>query len=324
MGVLMETTLDHSAAVAPRCTGKVDRSSQIGTVSLVVVNYNARASIVACVSSVLNQVDEVIVVDNASSDNSLAQLEAAFPGDRKLKIVRNRENLGFAAGCNIGVGQSAGNCLFFLNPDCVLEPESVQHLVHTLKDSPDVGMVGGLLMNSDGTEQAGGRRAIPTPWRSFVRTFGLNRLSDRWPKLFFDFYLHNQPLPHHPIEVEAISGACMMVKREAMVNVGSWDEGYFLHCEDLDWCMRFRQKGWRIVFVPEARVVHAAGVCSRSRPIFVEWHKHRGMMRFYRKFFRHQYPGPLMWLVSIGIWLRFGLIASHLSAVHVLRHRGAR
>lgn len=320
----MKTLLDRRVAVAPRCTGNVDRSSQIGTVSLVVVNYNAGEFIVACISSVLNQVDEVIVVDNASSDNSLAQLEAAFPGDPRLKIVRNRENLGFAAGCNIGVGQSAGACLFFLNPDCVLEPESVQRLFHTLQDSPDVGMVGGLLMNSDGTEQAGGRRAIPTPWRSFVRACGLNRLCGRWPKLFFDFYLHNQPLPDHPIEVEAISGACMMVKREAMKNVGSWDEGYFLHCEDLDWCMRFRQKGWRIVFVPEARVVHTAGVCSRCRPIFVEWHKHRGMMRFYRKFFRHQYPGPLMWLVSLGIWLRFGLIASHLSAVRVLRHLGPR
>ena len=177
---------------------------------------------------------------------------------------------------------------------------------------PSVGMAGGLLTNLDGTEQAGGRRAVPTPWRSFVRAFGLSRFANRWPILFYDFHLHKQPLPDEPIEVEAISGACMMIKREAMEDVGRWDDGYFLHCEDLDLCIRFRQKGWRIVFVPDAPIVHHLGICSASRPIFVEWHKHKGMIRFYRKFFRHQYPGALMWLVSIGVWFRFvGMTVYH-------------
>jgi GT2 family glycosyltransferase len=294
------------------------------TVSLIIVNYNASEGIVACVSSALSQVDEVIVVDNASNDDSLSRLEAVFPGDRRLKVVRNRINLGFAAGCNIGVDHSIGSCLLFLNPDCVLMPGSVHRLLRALDDSPDVGMVGGLLVDPDGTEQAGGRRAIPTPWRSFVRAFGLSSFAGRWPRLFFDFHLHKQPLPIHPIEVEAISGACMFVRRAAMQEVGHWDEGYFLHCEDLDFSMAMRGRGWRIMFAPDARIVHAKGACSRSRPIFVEWHKHRGMMRFYRKFFRHQYPGPLMWLVALGIWLRFGVVASYLSALHIMRHLAIR
>jgi GT2 family glycosyltransferase len=293
-----------------------------GPVSLIIVNYNACECIVECVSSALNQVDEVIVVDNASSDDSLTQLEAAFPSDPKLKIVRNQENLGFAAACNIGAEASAGRYLFFLNPDCVLTADSVEYLLRVLDDYPDVGMVGGLLLNPDGTEQAGGRRAIPTPWRSFVRAFGLARFADRWPRLFFDFHLHKQPLPTHPIEVEAISGACMLVRRAALQDVGQWDEGYFLHCEDLDFSMTLRGRGWQIMFVPDARIVHDKGGCSRSRPVFVEWHKHRGMMRFYRKFFQHQYPGPVMWLVAFGIWLRFGMVASYLSALQLLRHFG--
>jgi GT2 family glycosyltransferase len=103
----------------------------------------------------------------------------------------------------------------------------------------------------------------------------------------------------------------MLIRREALQDVGSLDEGYFLHCEDLDWCMRFRKKGWKILFVADARVVHHRGVCSRSRPVFVEWHKHKGMMRFYRKHFRHQYPGMLMWLVGTGVWLRFALLAAY-------------
>ena len=186
-----------------------------------------------------------------------------------------------------------------------------------------VGMVGGLLVNEDGTEQGGGRRAVPTPWRSFVRAFGLQRFANCWPKLFYDFHLHKQPLPDSPIEVEAISGACMLVKRDVMEDVGLWDEGYFLHCEDLDWCMRFRQKGWKILFVPDARISHALGACSQLRRVFVEWHKHKGMLRFYRKFFWHQYPGVLMGLVVAGVWLRFGLAVVYLTARRVCAKSGA-
>ena len=213
------------------------------SVSLIIVNYNAGDFLAACVSSALGQVDELVVVDNASTDSSLAQIEAAFSGESKLRIIRNRENLGFAAACNIGAGTSAGSYLFFLNPDCVLEPDSVKRLLQTLEAYPEAGMVGGLLVDPDGTEQGGGRRAIPTPWRSFVRAFGLSRFADRWPRLFFDFHLHKQPLPSEPIEVEAISGACMLVRRAAMDDVGQWDEGYFLHCEDLDFSMTLRRKG---------------------------------------------------------------------------------
>lgn len=281
----------------------------LATVSTVVVNYNAGKILTDCISSCLEQAEEVIVVDNASSDNSIELLESHFAGDSCLKVIRNSENLGFAAACNIGAEATTGEYLLYLNPDSLLQNNSVAKLVSSFEIEPNVGMTGGLLINPDGTEQAGGRRAVPTPWRSFVRAFGLSRLADRWPRLFHDFNLHKQPLPEQPIEVEAISGACMMIKREAMEDVGHWDEGYFLHCEDLDLCMRFRQKGWKVLFVPDAPIVHYLGVCSRSRPFFVEWHKHKGMLRFYRKFFRHQYPGILMWLVALGVWFRFGGVA---------------
>jgi GT2 family glycosyltransferase len=82
--------------------------------------------------------------------------------------------------------------------------------------------------------------------------------------------------------------------------------------------MRFREKGWKILFIPDAKVIHHQGTCGRSRPIFVEWHKHKGMMRFYHKFFRHQYPGPLMWLVTFGVWLRFSVLASYYFTRHLI------
>ena len=262
---------------------------------------------------------EVLVVDNASTDLSLELCAQRFPEEPKLKIIRNAVNIGFAAACNIGIAQARESYVLFLNPDCVLGKGSLPRMIQVLQTNAEVGIVGGLLINPDGTEQPGGRRAVPTPWRSFVRAFGLYRFADYWPRLFFDFHLHKQALPDHPVEVEAISGALMLVRREAIEDVGLWDEGYFLHCEDFDWCMRFRQKGWKILFVHDAPVVHYKGICSRSRPIFVEWHKHKGMLRFYRKFFRHQYPGVVMWLVALGIWLRFGAVAIYYTTRHVGR-----
>jgi len=286
-------------------------------ISTIIVNYNAGELLRSCVYSLLNcpLEIEIIVVDNASKDGSLDALQ----GLPYVKIIRNTANLGFARACNIGARVASAPYLLFLNPDCSFKPDALAGLLGAMNVDDRVGMAGGFLTNLDGTEQAGSRRAVPTPWRSFVRAFGLARFSDRWPRLFFDFHLHNQPLPDHAIEVEAISGACMMVRREAMVDVGEWDEGYFLHCEDLDWCMRFRQQGWRILFVPSVQITHALGVCGRSRPVFVEWHKHKGMMRFYHKFFRHQYPSVLMCLVAGGVWLRFGLVAVYYTAKHAGR-----
>jgi len=280
-------------------------------VSVIIVNYNAGRYLKGCIDSLLQCPinKEIIVVDNASQDDSLASLD----GIHEVRIFRNTSNLGFATACNLGAKLSSAPILFFLNPDCTFKPGALVNLLEIMRQGQQVGMVGGMLVNLDGTEQPGGRRAIPTPWRSFVRAFGLSRFANRWPKLFYDFHMHNEPLPEKPVEVEAISGACMMVRRDVMQDVGDWDEGYFLHCEDLDWCMRFRQKGWKILFVPDAKITHAGGVCGTDKKVFVEWHKHKGMIRFYRKFFQRQYPGILMGLVMLGVWLRFGMVATYYS-----------
>jgi GT2 family glycosyltransferase len=283
-------------------------------VSIVVVNYNAGDLLRLCIENCLPQCAEIIVVDNASVDNSLQVVSDEFLGVAKLQIIRNAENLGFAAACNLGANASTGDFILFLNPDCMAADGAVQRLAQELAKDSGAGMAGGLLLNPDGNEQAGGRRAIPTPWRSLVRAFHFSIFANRWPRLFSDFNLHKQPLPVAPTELEAISGACTMVKRVAMDNVGPWDEAYFLHCEDLDLCMRYRKNQWRILFVPDAKFVHYRGACSQSRPVFVEWHKHKGMFRFYDKFFRHQYPWGLMWLVALGVGLRFCAVLIQIQA----------
>lgn len=292
-------------------------------VVVVVVNHNAGTLLVDCICSAIDQAERVVVVDNASSDGSMALLASRLPDHPRLQLIFSDVNLGFAAGCNIGLAQAPQSDLLFLNPDCIMGPQALEHMVLALRSDSTVGMVGGLLTNLDGSEQGGGRRAVPTPWRSFVRAFGLSKFSQRWPKLFFDFHLNKQPLPTKPLEVEAISGALMLVRRTAVEDVGLWDEKYFLHCEDLDWCMRFRQKNWRILFVADAPVVHHLGHSSKARPFFVEWHKHKGMVRFYRKFFSHQYPGLLMWVVRLGVWLRFAMVsAKHVGEIVWRKLRG--
>lgn len=274
-------------------------------VSVIIVNHNAGPLLGACVHRALNQAREVIVVDNASADGSCRDIQNAMEAGGRLKLTLNAQNLGFSVACNMGAALATGKYLLFLNPDCMLEAGALGRMLAALDHDHRTGMAGGLLSNPDGTEQPGGRRAVPTPWRSFVRAFGLSRFRERWPRLFASYDLCAQPLPVEPVEVEAVSGACMLVRREALEDVGPLDEGYFMHCEDLDWCMRFRQRGWKVIFVPSAKLVHHLGVCSRARPLFVEWHKHKGMVRFYRKFFSHQYPGPLLFAVVGAVWVRF-------------------
>ena len=300
-----------------------DATASRPPVTVVIVNHNADAVLIDCLESALAQASEVVLVDNASAPKRFEPLIAGLASHPRLHVIRSTANLGFAAGCNLGVSRSTQPLVLFLNPDCVIGPGSLDRLCEAIQQHPRTAMVGGLLTYADGREQGGGRRAVPTPWRSFVRAFGLARLSHRWPKLFDDFHLHKQPLPQCPLPVEAISGACMLVTREALDDFGLMDEGYFLHCEDLDLCMRARSRGWQILFVPDAPVVHHKGGCSRERPVFVEWHKHKGMVRFYQKHFRHQYPAGLMELVIASVWMRFTAIAIRSLAVR-LRERVRR
>jgi GT2 family glycosyltransferase len=278
-------------------------------ISVIIVNYNAGLELTRCVQSVAETAEEVeiIVVDNDSSDQSIQQLHESCDGENKLTVIQNDRNLGFAVACNQGSRSASGEFFLYLNPDCIVEPETLPTLCQVLGTIPDAGMVGGLILNHDGSEQRGCRRAIPTPWKSLVNSLGLRRLARFNKKMFSDFRLDSTALPTEPVEVEAISGACMLVSREAFNDVGPMDEEYFLHCEDLDWCLRFTQKGWKILFVPQARLLHSKGSCSDSRPVFVEWSKHKGMVRFYKKFFADNDSLPMSCFIWIGIWLRFCL-----------------
>ncbi|KHD09023.1 glycosyl transferase family 2 [Candidatus Thiomargarita nelsonii] len=269
-------------------------------ISVIIVNFNAGPILTDCVHSVFASTVPVTVyvVDNASQDDSLSVM------DNRVHILKNRENMGFASAANLVLPLVNSEYLLFLNPDCLVRPDTLARFVNVMDSHPQAGMAGCLVRNVDGSEQAACRRAVPTPWRTLVRICHLDKL---FPNYCQNFELHRQPLPKHPIEIEGISGACMFVRRSALDRVGPMDEAYFLHCEDLDWFMRFRAHQLKILFIPDVEVVHVKGVCSHSQPIRVLWYKHRGMVRFYRKFFRDEYPFLLFWGVIVAVWLRFFL-----------------
>ncbi|MBI4082300.1 MAG: glycosyltransferase family 2 protein [Candidatus Lambdaproteobacteria bacterium] len=290
-------------------------------VTVVTVNYNAGAILTEAAKAALGSTAPVrmVVADNASRDGSLARLRAEFAGDPRLRVVESGRNLGFACGNNRALAWADGEYILLLNPDCVVGPQTIERVLAEMERHPEAGMAGCLIRNPDGSEQAGARRAVPTPWRAVVRTLGLHRWFPDDPR-FDDFVLTRQPLPTRTVEVEAISGAFMFIRRRALDQVGLLDEGYFLHCEDLDLCMRFRESGWKILFLPHAEAVHVKGACGLDRPVRVAWHKHRGMVRFYNKFFRRKYSPLLFWAVVAGVWLRFCVDVG----VVLLRPRRAR
>jgi GT2 family glycosyltransferase len=298
-----------------RSEGEEASGPTAGLTSVITVNFNAGGHIVSGARSALASTAavELLVVDNGSTDGSLDALRKAVGPDPRVRILESGANVGFAKANNQGLAAARGEWLLFLNPDCVVPSGTIERMRSVLEAHPDAGMAGCLLLNPDGTEQAGCRRETPTPGKAFVRAFGLGRIAlwaGRGSGALRDFVRQGDPLPPCPVEVDAISGAFMFVRREAFEKVGPLDEGYFLHCEDLDWCLRFRQAGHKVLFVPDVAVVHDKGASSRGRPVRVLWHMHRGMARFYRKFFRDEYPLPFFWLVLAGVWLRFAALAT--------------
>lgn len=274
--------------------------------SIITINYNSgqllNASVTAALASTIAV--EIWVIDNASQDTSLATLRVMYGHDPRLHIIALADNIGFAAANNLALRQARGEWLLLLNPDCIVQPNTIELMIKALLDYPDVGMTGCLICNPDGSEQAGCRRMLPTTWNGLAKALYLHRWLPPFKSLE-QLDLLGNPLPQQPVLIEAISGAFMLLRRTALQQVGLLDEGYFLHCEDLDWCQAFREAGWKILFVPDIKVIHYKGACSTSRPLFVLWHKHLGMLRFYRKFLSHNYSTLFNLLVRVGIGLRF-------------------
>ena len=277
--------------------------------AVVVVTHSSGDTLAECVARALASADvgELAVIDNASADGSIDALEARFGGDPRLRVQRNPDNRGFAQACNQGAALTRAPHLMFLNPDCLLEPDSVAKLLDVASRHPEAGVIGADVRDRAGLPESAARRRDPTPWRSLTTALGLDRLAGRWPALAGVAV----PPPHAAREitrVDATSGALMLVPRTVFERVGGFDPGYPLHAEDLDLCRRVRDAGMRVACVNTIRVTHGKGGSSRHRPLFVARHKHRGMWRWFVKFDPAARNPLLRTAVWIGLWLHFAAL----------------
>ncbi len=248
--------------------------------TVLMVLADSGPGVIECVERVLAVpwVDELLVLDNASSDGMPAALLQHYAGDARLRVRAMGTNLGFGAAMNRGATMTAGDTLLLLNPDCLPTATDLGHLYQSLADDSRIGLVGALIGDSAGRLDPASRRRDPTLWRVLCSMLGLYRLERRWP-VFSGVNVLGRAAPGQS-DVDAVSGALMLVSRAAFVAVRGFDEGYFLHFEDLDLCRRLRQAGWRIVLDGEVWVVHGKGGSSQHRPVFVTWHKYRGLLRY--------------------------------------------
>ena len=268
----------------------------------VVVNYNTGEWLEACIDSLLSSTYPVriCIVDNASTDSSVDRISNRLHASTGIELVRNKENVGFTRANNQALQNDPAEFFVLINPDCVVETDTIGKVVAARKHHRDIGLASCLIKNADGTIQKTCRRKFPTPWSGMVRTLGINSL---FPERFEDFDYGDKELTEELEYVEAVSGAFMVARGSAVETVGYLDEGYFMHCEDLDWCKRFWDAGFKVAFVPDAFVTHKKGASGRS--LRVNWYLHQGMLRFYKKFYIDEYPKIFFGLVYLGVFLSF-------------------
>ncbi len=260
--------------------------------SIVIVTWNVRELLLRAVASVFREVTgtrfEVIVVDNDSDDGSADAIEAEFPG---VTVIRNPQNLGFAGGNNIGLREAKGRYAMLLNADTVVLPGAFERMVAWMDANPGTGLCAPQLLDPDGSKQ-NCIHNFPSLATEILNVSLLRiLLPGRYPSKRQEYT--------EPIEVDAVLGACLVVRPEALDQVGPMDDGFFFFMEETDWCARMRTAGWKVVHVPDARIIHLSGESSKKKlPLETRIEYLRSLYRFFGK-----NRGPVQRLVVIVIRL---------------------
>jgi GT2 family glycosyltransferase len=270
-------------------------------VSVLIVNYNVKDYLLQCLRSVMASTGgvtyEIVVVDNASSDNSQAELTPLFPGVRWIQIA---ENIGFGRGNNVGLEHCTGRHVLFLNPDTLVANDTLSIMVRYLDQHPEVGLAGCKVLNPDGSFQLACRRGLPTPWASFCRLFGLQSLFPH-SRLFAQYNLTYLPVDA-TYNVDALIGAFMMGALELVRGLGGFDPAFFMYGEDIDLCYRMQKSGKQVRYVHETSIVHYKGESTRRSSINEVRVFYEAMEIFARKHFGRS--GLFLWLLRTGIGMR--------------------
>jgi GT2 family glycosyltransferase len=226
--------------------------------------------------------DELIIVDNGNPKEEAEEIDRIAASDGRVQVIRGQGNVGFGAACNLGARAAQSEVLAFVNPDVILRPEALTRLADALPSVPAI--IGGDLRDEIGAPMRGARRERLTIWRAAVSFTGLSRL-ENFSSALKDFNRDHDPLPARSVEVGAISGALFATRKMDYEKLGGFDEGYFLHVEDVDLCRRAADAGWSVLFLPGPHGMHF-GSTSDAPAREVALHKARGFARYFQKFAR--------------------------------------
>jgi GT2 family glycosyltransferase len=280
--------------------------------SIVILNYNVCELLINCLDSIFKNKGkedkwQVIVVDNASLDDSVQVVKKQFP---QVELIANSENLGFSAGNNVGVKKCKAPVILFLNPDTLVVDNAISKSYEYLMGNPDIGALTCRVELPDGKLDYSSHRGFPTPWNSFCYFLGLSKI---FPKSsLFSGYTSSYLDIAKTHEIDCLTGAFMMVRKIAGQQVGFWDTSYFWNGEDIEFCYSLKEKGWKIYFYPDVKIIHYKGSSSglwstskikveKSKRLEAARHGISAMRIFYLKHFYKNYPPLFRDFVLFGI-----------------------
>jgi len=271
--------------------------------SIVIVNYNAGELLEYCINSIYKETIsisfKVFVVDNNSHDSSVSIIKQRFPW---VRLIENRQNLGFAKANNQAIRKCTSNYILLLNPDTLILDNAIEKMVRFMDEHPEVGISGCKIMNEDGTLQRACRRSIPTPSVAFFRLTGLSKLFPHSKTMAKYNLTYLDPNKTH--EVDAVSGAFLLIRRKVIDDIGLLDERYFMYGEDLDWCLRAKNAGWKVVYCPDAEIIHLKGQCGKRNTMKAGFEFYRSMYLFHKKHFADKCNCFVNLIVYAGILLK--------------------
>ncbi len=269
--------------------------------SIIIVSYKSKEHLKVLLPSIFASTKkysyEVIIVDNDSRDGTAEAVSSLLPAIPNLKLIKNQNN-GFSAGNNLGIAQAQGKYILLLNPDTKVESSTFEVMLDFMESRPDVGVSGCKLIKADGKLDVACRRRFPNPLNSFKRLFLRDNKN----------YNYTDVDKNLNMEVDSVVGAFLLIRKSVIEIIGTLDEKFFMYGEDLDWCWRCKEAGFKVWYYPKTFIFHYKGESSRKAPFIMLLAFHNSMWIFYKKHYFGKYSVALNWLVFCGIYLRLGVL----------------
>ncbi len=276
-------------------------------ISIIIVNYNVKSYLKKCIDSIFNSISnldfEIVIVDN-NSNESIDDLKS-----EKISVYHMDKNSGFSSAVNFGISKAKKEVLLLLNPDTIIIDDAIEVLYDYVLSDQRIGVVGCKVLNSDGTYQLSSKRSFPYFFHSLFYVLDFHKL---FPKLNKYNYLHEEE--NRTLDVDAVSGSCMIFRKKVLDVVGGFDENFFLYFEDTDFCLRVAEGGYRVVYYPKASIIHHKG-----KSLELSNRRIKNEFYFSLKYFFYKYKSKFRCWFLVRFFLPVGVLIRRL-VVYVKRY----